>query len=114
MSNTPVPLNDREDGILLVAKDVGDQVAIGPIRMAHVRETAIYAVWSKDAMGGTLIIESAHHPGYAGQWHPLGEIAWVDKDSVQQRGYGGIHLAVRIRLTEPVENGTVTVYGIAN
>lgn len=109
-----IHLTDREDGVLLTAKEEGQCVSLGPDRLSQARELQIYAVWSKDAAGGNIIIETAHHQGYVGAWQEVGEIPWVSSDAVRSVSIRGVHLALRLRLLDDVVGGTVTLYGIAN
>jgi hypothetical protein len=110
-----IALNDREDhSLLLNASMVGDSATIGPDRLSHIQELALYVVFSKEAMGGRVIIEGAHLPGYPGRWVPLGDVEWVSSDAVEYRAVTGVHLAIRVRITEAPVGGAISVYGIAN
>jgi hypothetical protein len=106
----------QKDGaplLLDAVRDVDAVFVIGPERGKQIQECAVYVVFSPGTTGGAVAIETAPEAGYAGQWALLERVGWKAPDRVHYIGIPGVHLAVRVRVTEKILGGTVSVYGVA-
>ncbi len=103
---------DSEIVLLQGASQLDEVFVIGPDRVGHAHESCFYVVFSPKATAGAVSVETAHEKGYLGKWDQLGKIAWNGPDRVQYLGVPGIHLALRVRVSEAIRGGTVSVYGI--
>lgn len=66
--------------------------------------------WSAGAAAGTVVIEGAYTPDYAGTWNQIMSFTWtaasrVDFDAADVSG-----CYVRARITSAVTSGTINVY----
>lgn len=74
---------------------------------------SFYVEWSKDALGGELIIESGR-ADFDGTWAQEVVVSFKKSHSAQRYTLNGVFLAVRIRISKPIINGSVDVYGCSN
>ena len=89
---------------------VGATETIGPAFLQGVKEIGLYAEFSEKAVGGAVLIESAHDEAYTGRWAPVVKISCVEGGAVEYRALTGVHGALRARVVEPPMGGTVAVY----
>ena len=109
----PIALSKTEDFRIsegLTALDAA--VTLGPDPLTHCQEVGLYVVFSADAMGGTVVVETAHAIGYAGAWSEVAEVAWRGPARAHYVSLPGLYLAVRCRVTQPIVNGSVDIYAI--
>ena len=77
----------------------------------HVEATD-YVEWSHTSAAGTVVVETAARPDYAGTWANLGTANWSAIDTVSSISVSGIYGAVRVRISSAVTTGTVDVWAI--
>lgn len=111
----PILISNRDDSSLLLdASGTDASIVVGPDRLAQVSELSVYVAFNDTAVGGSVIIESAHNPHYTGEWHQLAKVDWVKSGKVHAVSIPGVHLYLRVRVAKPITSGTVSVYAIAN
>lgn len=104
-------LSEREDNAVLVeAVEQNAQAVIGPQRLAGATEVGVYCVWSEQAHGGKVVVETAPLIGHPGPWHERHAFAWTKPGKADYVSLPGSHLALRVRVVEPIITGSVTVY----
>lgn len=86
-------------------------VQVGPERAMDMRHSCFYVVFSDGSTGGSVVIETAHRQGYEGDWAPRALVRWVKGHRAHYVGVTGLHLALRVRVVDPIQHGTVSVFG---
>lgn len=102
------PLTHRDGGPILPAGQAS--ATVGTERLSGLKELSFYAVYGPDAVVGCVLVEGAHSENYTGQWARLLALPWMAPGRVVYGSITGTHLAIRIRVSEPVIGDTVAVY----
>ena len=102
----------REDFVVLDAV-ISGEVVIGPDPMAAATEKTFYVCFSEQTVGGVVEITTAPM-GTPGTWAPIATVPWAKGGQTHCVSVPGIHLAIRIRITQPIVMGTVTVYAVGS
>lgn len=88
------------------AGEIGE---LGPNDLAKCDEITIYTIYGPGCTAGSVVTETAHKTGYAGLWSPIGTPAGFLDNGVKHANITPVMLALRVRISTAVENGTVTV-----
>lgn len=100
---------------LLVAKSAQDVAAEVPADvLPQATEVAVYVAFGAGTNAGTVLVEGAHVPNYAGTWALLGTVAWAAANRSHLVAITGAHRALRTRISVAVTGGTVDSYALGN
>lgn len=101
-------------GPLLVmdAKSALDEVTdeISPVSLNNINELTWYLVFSAGVSAGKAKAEEAHDKNYAGTWALNGSEVSFGDDVVKTVKVTGISQAQRVRISEAIVGGTLSVY----
>lgn len=81
---------------------------------AQVAEYGIYVEFDHTSAAGTVLIETASDPNYAGTWAVLATINWAAIDKCHYTALTNSLRCLRARVSSAVTSGTVDVRVIAN
>lgn len=87
------------------------EVVIGGERTMQVTDACFYVTFSKDATGGSVEISTAPFKGYEGDWAVRDTVYWKQGARTHYVWLRGPHLALKIRIKDPLAHGTVSVVG---
>lgn len=107
--------NTQADLQLLLAQSVLNTTSVAGVNTTNqCRESAVYVSWSAGTSAGSVQIESADSPTYAGTWAPLSLVSWsaVSKQDLVQ--ITGVHKALRTRIASTIVGGTVNTWFVCN
>jgi hypothetical protein len=76
-------------------------------------ESTFYVVWDHTSAAGSVVVETAHSPTYAGTWANLATANWSAIDKITSISISG-YAAVRVRIATAVTTGTVDVWVLAS
>jgi len=94
-----------------VAAAISALNAAGPIPQAEEADRVEIGVnFSAGTSAGTIVIESAHDPAFAGTWHIEATIAWAVVSSYKHASIVGPRKALRYRISVAIVGGTVDIY----
>ena len=107
--------NQREDySILSDVSRSGEEIVLHPSVISSLTAIGFYVVYSPNCVGGAVVIETCHGPGYRGIWHVLETVEWTSANRTHYRRIDGPQLAVRVRIAEALITGTVSVYAVGH
>lgn len=86
-------------------------VEIGHERTMQVTDACFYVTFSEDATGGSVELSTAPFKGYAGDWAVRDTVYWKQGNRTHYVWLRGPHLALKIRIKDPLAHGTVSVVG---
>jgi len=110
----PIALSPNDNYLLREgASKVGDQITIGPERLTQGKEFGLYVTFGPKAKAGTVIVETAHSVGHAGEWAQLQRIDFVSPGKEHYVAITGSLLALRLRVADAVIGDTVKFSGSA-
>ena len=92
----------------------GVVMTLGPAIVSRLRELAFYTTFGAGTTAGVFAVECAPDPDYAGTWHSLGTMTWGAANTIKYVGVAGVHLAIRVRATTPVADGTANIDVVGN
>ena len=99
----------------LVASGVSALNAAGAIPQASEADRFEVGVnFGAGTSAGTVVIESAHDPAFAGTWHIEATIAWAVVSSYKHASIVGPRRALRYRVSVAIVGGTVSIYAKAS
>ena len=112
---TPINFGVSPSNLIMDAQSALDTARIIPREVvSHVREHAIYVVFSAGASAGQVVVESAHDAAYQGTWANVNTVNWAAASRVHLAANTGVHLVLRVRIATAIVGGTVSCYGIGN
>ncbi len=108
-------MSRRLDTILIDAKTAANaKGTIGLADIANIDEIGIYTEFDHTSEAGTVVIETASAPDYAGTWAVLATINWAAIDKSHYTAITGVYRALQARISSAITSGTVTVRLVGN
>lgn len=113
---TAFPLGYGDNPFLVASGKTaaGYAVLLPAPRLRHIRELGIYVVFGAGCTAGQVLLEAAHDPNYGGTWATLATINWAAASKVHHAAVTGLHLALRLRISTTIDNGTADFYALGN
>lgn len=107
-----VLLTPKTGYVLLNAKSAADATGIAVIPEQYCGlfvASTFYVTFAHGSAAGTVLIESAPSPDYAGTWVTEGTVAWAAEDKAHRVSINAIVGALRARISSAITSGSVTV-----
>lgn len=82
----------------------------GPVELANINELTWYLVFSAGVSAGKAKAEEAHRFDYTGEWALNGSEVSFGDDAVKTIKVTGVSAAQRVRISEAIVGGTLSVY----
>jgi hypothetical protein len=82
---------------------------LGPGYLHAVKEHAWEISWGVGCSAGSVIVETAPDPDYAGTWSEIATIAWTAASRTDRVNFSGSVGATRVRVSDAIVGGTVVV-----
>ena len=83
-------------------------------RASCIRELRAYADFGAGVTAGTLLVETASHEDYAGDWATVGTMAWAAASGTKTVAITGLYAAIRLRWSVAVAGGVADVTVLGN
>lgn len=101
----------KNNGTVLLDSVTKGEIVVGAERTMQVTNACFYVTFSQDATGGSVEISTGPFVGYDGDWAVRDTVYWKQGNRTHYVWLRGPHLALKIRIKDPLAHGTVSVVG---
>ncbi len=110
MTGPSILLTPATGLVLIAAQTAVDVVGVLPeVLCGKQVETTFYVTFDANATAGQVVIESAPGHNYSGTWVIEDTVDWVEEDKAHRVSLTLLTGALRARITDAIDDGTVTV-----